>query len=59
MFVGFYAAAKSNNGMHPTPHQHASHVSCLGARVMPGVILLMRFGILLMRCAGVAGGEVV
>jgi hypothetical protein len=26
-----------NNGMHPTPHQRVSHVSCVGARVMPGV----------------------
>ncbi len=24
--------AASNNGMHPTPHQHASHESCIGAR---------------------------
>ena len=28
----------SNNGMHPTPHQQLSHIRCLGARVMPGVI---------------------
>src|SRR4051812_41928529 len=32
--------ARSNNGMHPTPHQRGSHDSCAGARVMPGVRLL-------------------
>ena len=31
------AAAKHNNGMHPTPHHEASHVRRVGARVMPGV----------------------
>ena len=30
----------SNNGMHPTPPHGASHVRCVGARVMPGVRLL-------------------
>jgi len=30
----------SNNGLHPTPHQRASHGSCGGARVMPGVMPL-------------------
>src|SRR5687768_3334756 len=29
--------APPNNGMHPTPHHEASHVSCAGARVMPSV----------------------
>jgi hypothetical protein len=31
------ARAAPNNGMHPTPHQRASHARCAGARVMPGV----------------------
>ncbi len=26
-----------NNGMHPTPFHAASHASCVGAQVMPGV----------------------
>jgi len=30
--------AAHNNGMHPTPHHEVSHVSCAGARVMPGVM---------------------
>ena len=30
---------RPNNGMHPTPHKRAFHVSCVGARVMPGVRL--------------------
>jgi hypothetical protein len=29
--------ARHNNGMHPTPRHAASHVRCVGARVMPGV----------------------
>lgn len=29
--------AQSNNGIHPTPRQPAPHVSCVGARVMPGL----------------------
>ena len=33
--------AAPNNGMHPTPHHEASHGSCVGARVMPGVRLLI------------------
>ncbi|MCA1568213.1 MAG: hypothetical protein LC803_21725 [Acidobacteria bacterium] len=28
---------ESNNGMHPTPFKRASHASCVGARLMPGV----------------------
>jgi hypothetical protein len=31
--------AAPNNGMHPTPLQRASHVCCVWARVMPGVML--------------------
>jgi hypothetical protein len=27
----------SDNGIHPTPLQRASHASCIGARVKPGV----------------------
>jgi len=30
-----------NNGMHPTPYHAASHESCMGARVMPGVMPLL------------------
>jgi hypothetical protein len=30
-----------NNGMHPTPHQQIFHARCVGARVMPGVSLLL------------------
>jgi len=35
------AVTRPNNGMHPTPLQRASHVRCVGARVMPGVRLLL------------------
>ena len=38
--AGGRADPKHNNGMHPTPFQHASHVRCAGARVMPSVRLL-------------------
>jgi hypothetical protein len=44
-----------NNGMHPTPHHTASHDVVPGARVMPGVRLLGRYGPLLIECAGAAG----
>ncbi len=32
--------AAANNGMHPTPHQRASHGAYVGARVMPSVSCL-------------------
>jgi hypothetical protein len=32
--------AAPDNDMHPTPFQRASHVGCIGARVMPGVMPL-------------------
>ncbi len=35
------ARAAPKNGMRPTPHQRASHARCVGARVMPGVRLLI------------------
>ena len=35
--VGVADEMPPNNGMHPTPHHAASHESCVGARVMPGV----------------------
>ena len=35
--------AAPNNGMHPTPLHGASHASCVGARVMPGVRRLWLF----------------
>jgi hypothetical protein len=33
--------AAPNNGMHPTPLHGPSHGTCVGARVMPGVMLLL------------------
>jgi len=33
-----------NNGMHPTPLHEVSHEACVGARVMPGVRLLILLG---------------
>jgi hypothetical protein len=36
----FFPRPSSNNGMHPTPLQHAFYERCTGARVMPGVMLL-------------------
>jgi hypothetical protein len=39
-----FAGSASNNGMHPTPHHGVSHEPCVGARVMPGVMLLLLSG---------------
>lgn len=41
MFSNVYQRmAAPNNGMHPAPHQRASYVCCVGARVMQGVMPL-------------------
>jgi hypothetical protein len=35
-----YCRVLPNNGLHPTPHHEASHVRCIGVRVLPGVMPL-------------------
>jgi hypothetical protein len=35
----FHQAARPDNDLHPTPLLHASHESCPGARVLPGIRL--------------------
>jgi hypothetical protein len=41
-----FRRAQSNNGMHPTPLQQQFHVTCVGARVMPGVRFLLNMKVI-------------